>query len=197
MSKLETVRKALEGNPEVVVVDLQTKNYFPGRDGHFTQTADFLVAPTVGLYTAEALQRFMHSLVPGLEPTTQDAFSQHKDTLEFGKLYFDEKIGEERVVTQVTHTMTDSELTRAIEIMGKGGIENIYGLNDQGMLVVNTDKTMDHLRRTWVSPFPTEQFVRDLLEERVDGLYSTTLSVLKRYKSNALQSASTLLLSKV
>jgi len=191
MSKLETVRKALEGNPEVVVVDLKTRNHFPGRDGYFTQTADFLVAPTVGLYTAEALQRFMHSLVSGLEPTTQDAFSQYKDTLEFGKLYFDEKIGEERVVTRAAHTMTDSEFTSAIDIT-EGGLENIYGLNDQGVLVINTGKTTDHLRRTWVSPFPTEQFVRDLLEGRIDNEYSTTLSVLNRYKSNVLQRTLTL-----
>ena len=194
MSKFETVRKALESNPAVVVVDLKTENYFPNRHDYFTQTARFLVAPTVGLYTVDALQRFMHSLVPGLKPTSVDAFYQSSDSLEFGKLYFDEKIGEERVVTQVTHTMTDPEFTRKFEVTGDNRLKNIYGLNRQGVLVVDSHRTVDHQRRTWVRPFPTEQFVRDLLEGRVDGEYSTRLSVLQQYEPNVPRRATTRLL---
>jgi hypothetical protein len=192
MSKYETVRKALEGNPEVAIVDLQTKNFFPGRNGYFTQTADFWVAPTVGLYNADDLQEFMHGLVPGLKPTMKDAFHQFKNELSFGKLYFDEKIGEERAVTQVTHTMTDQEFTNTFDVSGDG-LENVYGLNEKGVLVVDSDRTVEHRRRTWVRPFPTATFARDVLEGKVDGEYRTSVSNIKRYEPGVLQRAARLI----
>jgi len=173
MSKYTTVKKALEDNPEVVVIASKVQNYFPDRNGNHTQMPDFWVAPKSGLYTRDALQEFMESLVP-LQPTMKlnsRVASMDDPCLLFGKLYFDEKIGESTVVT--THTMTDPEF---IKLKG-----NTYTLNDQGVLVISN--TADHLRRTVVSPYPNEQFAKDLLEEKVEGYYSARLSVLKHYES--------------
>lgn len=188
MSKFETVKKALETNPEVILVNMDLKNYFPERDGYFTQTADIYVAPKQGLFTGDELQEFMEGLIPGLKPTSVDRFHQYNDSLDFGKLYFDEKIGEERVVIKRTHTMTDPEFTSTFDVKDNG-LENVYGLNEQGILVIDTDKTEAHERRTWVRPFPTEKFAKDVLEGKIRSEYRTDLKELKNYQLNIIQKA--------
>ena len=140
MSKLSIVRQALETNPEVIIVDSQERNYLPDRSGFFCHTMDYWVAPKDGLYTAEELQDFMMSLVPeGLQPTCKDDFRQYdkNSDLEFGKLYFDEKVGEERKITKRILTLTDEELF------------NVAGFVN-GEQTIDNDVIQEYTRRTWV-----------------------------------------------
>jgi len=184
MSKLSIIRKSLEEDPEVVIAKVFERNYLPGRIGYWSHTMDFWVAPKNGLYTAGELQEFMLSLVPkGLGPTLIDNFSQHgeKSVLDFGKLYFDEQIGEEKVTR--TCTLTDKELL------------NVSGFVDGKTTI---EETQPYVRRIWVKPFPDEAFVRYALEERrrvMEGERGGDISlehyvhpeVLKRHQSIVLQ----------
>ena len=168
MSKLTIVRQVLETNPEVVIVNTDERNHLPDRLG-FCHTVDYRIAPKNGLYTADELQEFMVSLVPeGLEPTMKDDFYQHGKggLLNFGKLYFDEKIGEERI-TRIC-TLTDEELL------------NVSGFVDGRRTI---EETHPYTRRTWVRPFPNERFIRDVLNGELEfSEYSVTSRVLEDYK---------------
>jgi hypothetical protein len=145
MSILKTIRQSLEENPKVVVVKVLETNYLPHKDPYgWAHTVDFMVAPRGrGIYTAEELQEFMMSLVPeGLQPTSKDNFFQYSSgSLEFGKLYFDEVIGKEKIIG----TLFDEELS------------NVNGF-------VNGQITIEepYKRRIWIRPFPSEAYVRDL-----------------------------------
>lgn len=75
MSKLSKVRDALQRNPKVVIVAVEERNYIPERNGFWSQTIDFVVAPKKGLYTAKELQQFMMDLIPpDVELTRMDKF---------------------------------------------------------------------------------------------------------------------------
>lgn len=173
MSKLTIVRQSLETNPEVVIAKVFENNYLPRRNGYWSHTMDFCVAPKNGLYTAEELQEFMMSLVPkGLQPTCRDDFRQYDENsdLSLGKLYFDEDIGQEKV-TRIC-TLTDEEL-----------------LNVSGF--VNGQRTIEesrpYQRRTWVSPFPSKALVYDLLEGKLSSEYSVRPEELRRYQPRFFQ----------
>lgn len=173
MSKLTIVRKSLETNPEVVIAKVFEKNYLPGRDGYWSHTMDFWVVPKNGLYTAKKLQDFMMSLVPeGLEPTSIDDFRQYnkKSSLDLGKLYFDEDIGQEKV-TRIC-TLSDEELL------------NVSGFVN-GQRTIEEDRP--YQRRTWVSLFPNKALVRDLLEGKLNSVYNVQPKELKRYRPGVLQ----------
>ncbi len=170
MSKLAIVRQALETNPEVVIVTVQERNYLPDRDGYWSHTMDFFVAPTKGIYTADGLQDFMMGLIPDLKPTCTDRFWQGSESLEFGKLYFDEKIGNEQI-TRIC-TLADQELLNASGFMdGKRKIE----------------ETEDYQRRTWVRLFPDQKIAADILEGKLDGEYHINMDHLRMYQPNLLQ----------
>jgi len=171
MSKLEIVRKALETNPLVVIVNTETINYLPDRQGYFCHTVDYWVAPKNGLYTADELQAFMVGLVPDLTPTQKDNFRQDtKDSdLSFGKLYFDEKVGEERRITKRILTLNDNEL------FGADGFID-------GKQTIDEEVIEDYTRRVWVCPFPSERFVRDVLDEKLkNSEYRVSPSDLRNY----------------
>lgn len=177
MSKLSIVRQALETNPEVIIVDSQERNYLPERSGFFCHTLDYWVAPKNGLYTAEELQGFMMGLVPNLKPTQQDDFRQYdkNSDLAFGKLYFDEKVGEGRRITKRILTLTDEELL------------NVAGFVN-GEQTIDKDVTEEYTRRTWVRPFPNEAFARDVLDGKLEfSEYQARPSDLKRYQPNLVQ----------
>jgi hypothetical protein len=139
---------------------------------------DYWVAPKDGLYTAEELQDFMMGLVPeGLQPTCKDDFRQYDKNsyLSFGKLYFDEKVGEERRITKRILTLTDEELL------------NVAGFV-KGEQTIDKDVTQEYTRRTWVRPFPNESFARDVLDGKLEySEYQAKPSDLKRYQPNLLQ----------
>ena len=173
MSKLSIVKQSLETNPEVVIAKVFENNYLPGRNGYWSHTMDFWVAPKNGLYTAEELQEFMMGLVPeGLEPTSKDDFRKYdkKSDLSLGKLYFDEDIGQEKV-TRIC-TLTDEDLL------------NVSGFVDGQRTI---EESRPYQRRTWVRPFPNEALVEDLLEGKLGSKYSIRPEELKRYQSGVLQ----------
>ena len=177
MSKLKIVRQALETNPDVVLVNADERNYLPGRSGFFCHTVDYWVAPKNGLYTADELQAFMMELVPNLEPTCKDDFRQYSKNgdLGFGKLYFDEKVGQGRRITKRILTLTDEELL------------NVAGFVD-GKQTIDKDVTEEYTRRIWVKPFPNEAFARDILDGKLKySEYSARSTDLKRYQPNLLQ----------
>lgn len=192
ISKFKIVKKALEENPQVIIVDLKLESSFPRRIGYVTQTANFSIAPSMGLYTANELQEFMQGLIPGLKPYAQGDFFQADEIkeLHFGYVGFEEKIGEERI--ESTHVMTDPEFTQTFDY-GKG-LENVYGLDEEGILVRR--KVIDHLRRTWVNLYPNEQFAKDLLEGKIDSTHKdrTKLGFLEKYKVSGARKTAALLL---
>lgn len=137
MTKLAVVRSALAAHPSAVIVAERIVNYLPDCDRAWGATADFFVAPKTGLYTAAALQAFMLSLIPGLEPTSTLDFTESGNSLEFGRLTFDEVIG--RVSCRREITLSDRDLFSTPEFA-------------DGKLVIA--KTSDIARRTWVNLFP-------------------------------------------
>ena len=180
-TKLAAVRSALRENPNVVLVGTRTENYLPGREGYFSHTVDFYAAPKVGIYSADELQKFMMHLLPGVEPTCKDNFGESGSELRFGKLYFDEKIGEERI-TRIC-TITDRELLGTIEIVEGQVINGYVPKIDLKTGQVTLTSTQDYTRRTWVRIYPNEQLARDVFEGKIDAehyIYSTDLRSYQR-----------------
>ncbi|MDB5225535.1 MAG: hypothetical protein JWL87_487 [Candidatus Adlerbacteria bacterium] len=140
MSKLASVRAALQGNTNIQIVAVNELNHFPHRDGFWTHTVDFIVAPNQGIYTGPELQAFMDSLLPGLEATCVDRFHEWDTSMRFGKLYFDEDIGSETTRREITLFETDF-LPVGVVQDGKAVFEE-------------TEKIQ---RRTWVSLYPDQE----------------------------------------
>jgi len=176
MSKLTLIRHTLEKNPNVTIVHVDEKNYLPERYMRFSHTVDFWIAPKTGLYTADELQDFMMELVPeGLKPTTVNNFRQYNGDLSFGRLYFDEKIGEERTITKKILTLSDEELL------------NVAGFVDGKRASIDTEVTEEYRRSTSVRPFPNEAFIGDLLKGKLIFLNHIHSEEFRRYKPEALQ----------
>lgn len=141
MDKLTTVRDALEANPDIVIVDVRDYNYIPERDGYWSHTVDFIVAPKKGIYSADKLQELMITLVPALNPTTTDKFRQWDWEMAFGKLYFDEEVGTEEIAINRKITLTDEKL------FSMEGFQN-------GQRTIEVHKKEPLRRRTWVRLYP-------------------------------------------
>lgn len=189
MSKLTIIRKSLEADSRIKIVKAEPINYFPERQGYWSQTADFWVAPKIGMYAASELQKFLMSLIPrGLEPTQVDECRQHDEQSDLciGVLYFDEKIAEERVITKTVITTTDDELKNTFEMVD-GMPKNVYGFED-GKMSIDDDVTEDHLRRTWVRLYPDEATAKAVLEGRISSSYiSPKLLERSRQRQNLVQ----------
>ncbi len=141
MSKLRKVRDALEGNPEIKIVKVFEKNYLPGNTLYWTAwayTVDFFIAPIEGIFSAEKLQKLMLSLVKEPKETMKDDFEEDKTTLRFGKLYFDEIIGEKKIREETSITDTDIILSSGVET-------ELY----------ETVRKEQLKRRVWVRLFPS------------------------------------------
>ncbi len=151
MTSLSVVRSALEGNADIVIIDIAERNYLP-ETASWCHTVDFFIAPKVGVYDAERLQDLMLSLVPGLTPTTKDDFCNFKDTLHFGKLYFDEVIGQE----YREMTISDEDLKNTNGLVG-------------GHLIF--DKK-DLKRRVWVRLYPDVEIATRAAKGSGDVEYS-------------------------
>jgi hypothetical protein len=173
-TKLATVRNALVADPNIVIVNVDERNYLPDRDGYFSHTVDYWIAPKGGLYTAKKLQRFMMSLVQGLKPTMIDDFRESPGRLSYGKLYFDEKIGEERTITERIFTLTDPELKSA-----DGCVD--------GHKTIDEDVTRELNRRIWVRPFPDENVARDTMGGKLKWEYWIDSEDLRKYQLSVLQ----------
>lgn len=173
MSKLKIVREALETNPDIVIANIDIRIHLPNPVGYFCHTIDYWVAPKKGLYEVDDLQAFMMGLIPrGLEPTSIDYFHQYdkKSDLVFGKLYFDESVGEQRTITKRILTLYDEELFDS-----EGFVD--------GKRVIDEDKIEEYKRRIWVYPFPSKTFVRDVLSKKLEfGNFRATPKELEEYK---------------
>lgn len=164
MSKLTHVRKALQDNTNITIVGAPERNYLPGRDGYWSHTVDFHVAPkTGGVYTAKELQALMLSLAPELEPTCKDDFHELDREIEFGKLYFDEDIGTEAVRREIV--LTDKDMFPS------------DGFVDGKRIIERTEKVQ---RRTWVRLFPNAQIATAALKG--ENKYSIPKSELTKYR---------------
>ncbi|OGH68696.1 MAG: hypothetical protein A3I29_04885 [Candidatus Magasanikbacteria bacterium RIFCSPLOWO2_02_FULL_44_11] len=108
MSKLREIRQALKGYFNIVIVGDKEINYLPDRNEHFGQLVNIFVAARTGLYRASELQALMFTLIPTVAPTRFDNFSEERNDLKFGKLYFDEEIGEESLYRNIT--LSDDDL---------------------------------------------------------------------------------------
>lgn len=170
--KLAKVKRALNSNNDVVIVNVEEKIHLPERDGFWSHTVDFWVAPKKGLYTADELQNFMIKLIPDLEPSSKDDFREDPYRITFGKLYFDEKIGEERVTTKRVITLTDEKLF------------DLAGGFPDGKKTIETNEVFDYKRRIWVRLYPNEKFARDVLDGKLPSIcdFLVEKDVLQKYK---------------
>ena len=174
MSKLTTVRTALDSNDEALVLDAEEHLYLPNADGYWTHTVDIIVVPRDGIYSVEKLQDFMIGLVP-IEPTSKDAFRGGDNHMYFGKLYFDEAIGTEVVSGSRTITITDPDVKLP------DSLEN-------GAMTIDLGRTIERKRRTWVRVYPDHNYAvramdgRDVYE--TDRFYPprrSLTSIVKRH----------------
>lgn len=159
MSKLTIVRDALQANPDVLILEVEEKTHLPNPDGFWTHTMNFITAPTVGIYTAEALQAFMLGLVP-LEVSSQDNFRSWSGNMEFGKLYFDETIGTDTTIQTIV--INDPDVT-----LPDSYVDGKLTINQGGVA------SKDLHRRTWVRVYPDQDYARRAIEG--DDVYSTAL----------------------
>lgn len=143
-----------------MIVDCQERNYVGDRDlvyqnRHCAQTVEYWVAPKIGLYTPEELQRFMMGLVPDVEPTeiTDFSYSEPADCLRCGILTFDEKIGLGVTFTTVIEEITDNELVDCRE----------FTSCKREFIDHGADVTKAYIRRILVIPFPDEAIARSFL----------------------------------
>ena len=137
MSKLATVRSALQNDHRLQIVSASEQTHFPHPHLGWTHKVNFVVAPTTGIYTDKELQKFMLSLVPGLAPTTSDRFMGWDTRLELGRLYFDENIGSEVIRHEITLNESDFLPADVVE-NGQADFEETRALR----------------RRIWVRPYP-------------------------------------------
>lgn len=189
MSKLQIVKQALESNPNVVIVNVDEQNYLPDRNGYFSHTLDYWVAPRRALYTAPELQTFMTGLIPNLVSTQMDSFHQYdkESDLSFGVLYFDEKIGEERTITRRVITLDEKDLLRTMERYTPKSDETVTRDVLSGKQTIEKDVREDYLRRTWVRLFPSQEIARDILSEKLDSEFSISPKNLRKYQPSPLQ----------
>lgn len=152
MSKLTQIRQALESNSQVVISNVDEKNYLPERTGpgieDYCHKFVYSVVLKSSNYRIEELQNFMDGLVPGLEPDYRLKFARAGrkggNIFRIGELSFIEKIGEQRTTTKKVLTLTDEELL------------NFNGFVD-GKQIIEDDVTHSYERRIIIRVYPNEQ----------------------------------------
>jgi len=113
-TKLSIIRKALENNSVMKVVNVHREYHLPhirpGKEVHPVDIYEFKVAPEMPVYDVDALQQLMLCLVPpSLEPTSINDFFPYADGsgMDFGSLVFDEDIGLKKGKEEVIITAQD------------------------------------------------------------------------------------------
>lgn len=140
MSKLATIRTSLQSNVNIQIVAVDEATHFPNTIGSWTHTVNFIVAPNQGLYTSKELQHFMEKLIPALQPTCVDSFSEGPISMMLGKLYFDEDLGTEIIRREITLSEFD--------FLPAGAVENGKTVHEE---------TRKIRRRTWVRLYPDQE----------------------------------------
>lgn len=172
LNKLTKIKRALNDNNDVVIVNVEEKIYLPERNGYWSHTVDFRIAPKKGLYDEKDLQNFMIKLIPDLQPGSKDDFSEDPYKIKLGKLYFDEKIGEEKVITKRIITLTDEQLFN-------------FGVGfSEGKKTIEIEEVFDYQRRVLIKIYPNERFARDLLNGKLPSIcdFSVEKELLQKYK---------------
>ncbi len=141
MNAFKKVLNDLYANQEITVVDIQTTHFDLFCSDLCAEAIKIVVAPKKGLYTAVELQELMLHLTKQT-PSTKDSFTDYENRMEFGKLYFDEKIGVRKTRTETVIT-DDSILAKNPE-----GFE-------QGRRIAEYERELT--RRTWVYLYPNVQ----------------------------------------
>ncbi len=174
-NKLDIIKYSLEQLAEDGKIYLELLHnglYLPEKVSGWHHFVQFGVAPSEGIYDAEALQSFMMNLIPKIEPTLVDRFNFNTNTkdLELGKLYFDEEIG----VVKRSFNIHDFSL---LPLIADKGYKYILNSSDGNFSI---DKEDYINRRTLVRVFPNEQFVEQ-------GVYSiSSKDIEKRLKDMSL-----------
>lgn len=163
MSLLSTVRTGLQSNTNIQIVSVREANHFPDPREYWSHIVSFYVAPTTGIYEIRELMEFMNLLIPGLPPTSIDPFEESKTSLTFGKLYFDEKIGEESVIRKITISDPDFPLPDAVA--GGGAI---------------LQENRDLFRRIFVQLYPNMQIARAAADGQLT--FSISKEALRSHK---------------
>ncbi len=89
------VRKALEGNPNVIIIEERKLTDVQLRPGFWNEMFIFTIVPKQGLYTIEKLQEFMMNLIPDdVKLSEKNNFEITGKKISFGSLHFYEVIGE-------------------------------------------------------------------------------------------------------
>ena len=166
MSKLSVIRKSLEENPVIRITKVFEGTYLPGRNKNGVSHAiDFWVTPKnelVGVskyhgdcnsvkydFDWDELEKVRVGLVPAeLQPSDRIYLTRYNNHsgLRLDRLYFDENVGYENITRQCI--LTDEELLNTSGFIdGKKTIEEV----------------MPYTRGIWISLFPNEVIVNDVL----------------------------------
>lgn len=126
------------------------------------EAVSLIVAPVNPIYDPDELNRFMHSLVPGIGRSLMDeaAIFGKKSDFSLGRLYFDETIG--RIKTKIDTITSASEP----EILKKARIP--LGKNHK------EEETLFQ-RRTWVRVYP-DTYSAQLVAEYEKGVQDGTVA---------------------
>ncbi len=154
MSKLDTIIKALEGDPRVVIIDRIPKvkkipvKDFETEDPVCSHDITYFVAPTesYAIDDVDGLQALMLSLVPDLEPSSKVDY-QPLEELSYGTLTYEEKIGDETLERRLT--LTDQEVIDHFKL--EGGQSTVH-------------MRRDYIGRITIRFFPTEVIAKKTLE---------------------------------
>lgn len=105
MSKFAQVKKALQDNPDIVIVGIHQENYLPDRSARYENCGyivDIVVAPKAGSKdTAKELQEFMIKLASGTKPTVVTNFWDAGYMIGLGNILYCEDIGTETIRNEI------------------------------------------------------------------------------------------------
>lgn len=156
-SKLVIVRDQILANPEVFYAGEVVKY---NTIGGWAQRIDMIVAPVKPTFNVEDLNRFMNSLIEGVEASSRDAVYPQGDDggIHLGKLYYDEPIGRRRTETTTFVTPVEAE-----------------ALQNAGITIGETHKTReeDIMRRTWLIVYPNTLSAQTIFEYERGVAYGT------------------------
>ena len=157
-SKLRQVLEQLRQRKDLYFAGMIT---YPNYGSAWVEAVDIIVAPVISNYSAEKLNKFMKTLVVGIEPTTIDEARHYDPESDFqiGKLYFDEDLGVRKSVVATNVTAYELEpLERAGVNIGES-----HSTHDERLQ-----------RRTWVRVYPDATLAK-LVAEYESGISEGTI----------------------
>ena len=185
MSKLSVIKKSLQANPDVVIVNVEQYGNinkvldYTGNDV-LTHEVKLTVAPRTGLYTAKELQEFIGGLIshiPGKIYASGKFQEPENPTLGYSDFGFSLKnqnigylhLGYVQYTEIVGSEQRTVEVKRIINIAVNDLVDN-SGLINNPRVERKTQETFqqDYLRRIWISPFPNREIAENALSHPDD-----------------------------